>query len=412
MIKKYVRTGPKDAETRRAVLLDIIEDTLDQLQPQKLLAGRFNNLDFKAFRRVVVISIGKAATAMAEAARTHMARKPDAVFIADKGHPLPTLQGVKIAKKIIEYARTLTQQDLVVVLISGGGSAMCVAPVNGITLADKIATTRVLLRSGATIREVNIVRKHLSQVKGGNLARLLYPATVRGLVISDVVGNDLGTIASGPLSPDKSTFADAKRIIKKYKIMLPKAVKKYIEKADKKNETPKPGAPYFKKVKLSIVANHTSVANAVIKAAKKHGLRIKKLAGCITGEARDEVKKFIKKAAPGTLLVGCGETTVTCRGNGFGGRNQEFVLAGLPYLKNTQTLAAVGTDGMDGMCPELVAGALGDRMVIDSALKKKLKRADYLARNDSYTFFKKAGGHIKTGLTSTNLGDVMLLLSD
>lgn len=398
---------------RRKILKNIVDYVLAEVVPRKLFRRTTFGKDLKKFQRIAVISIGKAGRPMARAVLPLLKRKPDFILIADKGHPLPTQEGVEVTKKIISIARGLTEKDLAIVLISGGGSAMLVAPVPKITLTDKIAVTKALLRSGATINEMNVVRKHLSQVKGGNLAALFYPATVHGFVISDVVGNDLSTIASGPLTPDPSTFADALKIIKKYRVKAPLLVMRYLTRGlhDKKLETPKYGEKYFKKVTTKIIADHALVAQKTQTKAKKMGLHCLRLPHSITGEARDTARAFVKKAKKKSILIASGETTVTCKGNGHGGRNQEFVLSGLRYLKPGQTLLSIGTDGVDGICPEDVAGSFGDEKILSSAKKQKLNIEDFLKRNDSYTFFKKTGGLIKTGKTGTNLGDLSMLLN-
>jgi len=297
---------------------------------------------------------------------------------------------------------------LAIVLISGGASAMFVKPANGITLGEKIQLTKDLLKSGANINEINVVRKHISDVKGGRLAAMLFPATVMGLVISDVVGNDLSTIASGPISPDTSTFVDAINIIKKYKINAPKNIIQQLE-------TPKPNEKYneryFRKVTVKIIADHATVIKKAEFRAKELGLKTELLSGFVTGEAREVAAKIVKNAPKNRLLIGCGETTVTCRGNGSGGRNQEFALSALKHLSEGQTLLSVGTDGIDGICPEPIAGAIVDNEIISQSKEQNLAIEDYLNRNDSYNFFAKTGGHIITGSTGTNLGDLILVLS-
>lgn len=396
----------------KKILLDIAKHVLDSCTPKNLFKGVVTKRALASFERVVIISIGKAAKGMSKAILPMIARKPDSVLIAGEGHPLPTEKGVKNTQKIIKVARGLGEKDLAIVLISGGGSAMFVSPAPGISLEEKVAVTRALLKSGATINEMNVVRKHLSQVKGGLLAALLYPAIVLGFVISDVVGNDLSTIASGPLTPDKSMFADALRIIKKYRIKAPKSVLEHLTRGvnNKKMETPKPKEKYFKKVFVKILAGHKTALNKAKERVQELGLKVTIINKEITGEARDEARKFVAKGKKGRLLIACGETTVTCCGNGCGGRNQEFVLAGLKYLKPGQTLLSIGTDGVDGVCPEKVAGAIADAETLAAAKKKNLDLDKFLKNNDSYTFFKKAGGLIKTGPTGTNLGDLMLLL--
>lgn len=397
----------------RKILLDIAKNVLSCCAPKKLFDGVIPRKLLADFERVVIISIGKAAAGMAKAVIPMLGRRPDAVLMANEGHPLPTERGIKNTEKIIKIARSLGEKDLAIVLISGGGSAMLVSPAQGISLKDKTTITRQLLKSGATINEMNVVRKHLSQVKGGRLAALLYPATVLGFVISDVVGNDLSTITSGPLTPDKSTFKDAIKIFKKYKIVAPKSVQEYLQKGlvDKRLETPKPGEKYFTKVFVKILADHKTVLKKTIEKAKELGLKTAVIKKEVTGEARDEARKFIAKGKKGKLLIACGETTVTCCGNGCGGRNQEFVLAGLQYLKPGQILLSIGTDGVDGVCPEPIAGAVADGTTLKIAAKKKLKIQDFLKNNDSYNFFRHTGGLIKTGPTGTNLGDLMMLLT-
>lgn len=398
----------------RGKLLKIAKLTLQQCKPEYFFKNAINKKSLTGFERIVVISIGKASRGMAKTVLKMLPRKPDAVLFADSGHPLPTQTSVKNTQKIIKTARSLCEKDLAIVLISGGGSAMLCSPVPEITLEDKIKVTRELLKSGATIQEMNIVRKHLSQVKGGNLAAILYPATVWGFVISDVVGNDLSTIASGPISPDTSTFSDAIRILKKYNISTPKKVWGYLSRGayDKKLETPKKGEKYFKKVKIKILADHFSVLSTAAKYAKKLGLKTKIISKLITGEARHAAKIFAKMAKPKTLMIAGGETTVTCcKSPKFGGRNQEFVLSGLRYLKPNQTLISIGTDGVDGICPEPVAGAIADSTITKNAEKLNLKIDDFLKNNNSYSFFKKTKGLIKTGATGTNLGDLMMLFS-
>lgn len=410
--KELLSNVPHELHERRRLLLEIASSVITSITPQKLFKKNLFPKNLTRFNRFILISIGKAAFEMATAARALLPRKSDAVFIANKGHPLPTRQGVAITKKIIAAARNLRENDLAIVLISGGGSAMLTAPVPEISLENKIQTTQALLTCGASIQEVNLVRKHLSQVKGGRLASLLFPATVLGFVISDVPGNDLSTIASGPLSPDPSSFSDAVKIIKKYRVRLPKTVSNYLLKGVKNPalETPKPGEKYFEKVTLRILADHTTVLKKAIEKAKKFKVRAVALPKLLTGEARKVAASFIKKAQKNTLVIGSGETTVTCRGKGFGGRNQEFVLAGLPHLKKNQTLLSIGTDGVDGICPESIAGAVADVATLSVGKMKKLNISAFLQNNDSYNFFKKTKGLIKTGSTGTNLGDLTMIL--
>ncbi|MBI5413828.1 DUF4147 domain-containing protein [Candidatus Peregrinibacteria bacterium] len=397
---------------RREMLLDVANFVLENCTPQKLLQGKLSKQSLKKFNKVAVISIGKAARGMAKAVLPMLGRKPDYVLLADKGHPLPTQDGIRNTKKIIKISRRLGEKDLAIVLISGGGSAMCVAPAHGISLKDKISVTRALLKSGATINEINVVRKHLSQVKGGRLAALLYPATVLGFVISDVVGNDLSTIASGPLSPDKSTFRDVLKILEIYEIRIPRSVSKYLECGlkDENLETPKPREKYFGKVKVQIIADHKTILEKALMKAKEMKLKTFTIDREITGEAREVARNFVSRARKNALLIGAGETTVTCKGHGCGGRNQEFVLSGLKYTDDTQVLLSIGTDGVDGVGPEPIAGAIGDIVNFKNAQVANLNIDTHLKNNDSYSFFKKTGGLIRTGPTGTNLGDLMMIL--
>ncbi len=395
------------------ILLNIAYKTLEALSPEKLFKNSLPQKSLQGFEKILIIGIGKAAKGMVKGITPYLGSAPYKVLLADQGHPLPTQQGLKKTQKNITSAKELGEKDLAIVLLSGGGSAMLTAPVLGVSLNDKISLTKNLLRSGATIQEMNVIRKHLSQVKGGNLAALLYPATVWGFVISDVVGNDLSTIASGPLSPDPSTFKNALSILKKYRIQPPISIKKHLE-AGLKNpllETPKAHDRYFKKVTLKILADHQTAAQTASNIAKKMNLSVRTLKHPITGEARKVAKKLILQSTKGTLLIASGETTVTCRGNGQGGRNQELVLSALQYLKPNQIVLAMGTDGVDGICPQKIAGAIADKETLQKAKKQHLSIKKFLDNNDSYHFFKKTGGHIKTGPTGTNLGDLVLLLT-
>lgn len=408
---KLLKNITADIKEQRSLVLDIANFVLEHCKPAYFLKNKIEKEMVRHFERIAVIGIGKAARGMVDAILSQLPRKPDFVCLADGGHPLPTKRGVKNTQKIIEVAQKLGASDLAIVLISGGGSAMFVKPAAGITLNDKISVTRLLLKAGAPIYDLSIVRRQLSEVKDGGLARLLYPATVWGLIMSDVAGNDPGTIAGGPLSPHKTNAKDALRIINKYiPYQVPPRVLQFLQRAtdtqastfDKK---------YFEKINLEIVADHYSVLKIAHNKAKKLGLRVAVQKKLLDGETRDVARNFIKKAQKNTLLIAAGETTVTCRGKGHGGRNQEFVLSALRFLKPHQTILAIGTDGVDGMCPEKICGAIGDQAIIEKAALKKLSIKHLLDNNDSYTFFKKTGGHIKTGSTGTNLGDLMLLLS-
>ncbi|MBP9717844.1 DUF4147 domain-containing protein [Candidatus Gracilibacteria bacterium] len=399
----------------RKIVNDIIEHVLEATSPHALLRSYIKKLRVEKYEKIAVISIGKAARTMGDACISLLPRKPDYELYADEGHPLPTIEGVKKTKRIIDVAKKLTEKDLAIVLVSGGGSAMFVQPAQGISLKDKIATTKALLMCGATINEINTVRKHLSQVKGGRLAALLSPATIQAFVISDVVGNDLSTIASGPLVADKSTFKDAVEIIKKYHAKIPKKVLHYLEENSGRleNESIKPGTAALKKVRSIIIADHYTALKAAAEKAKKYKMNVVREKEMCTGEACITAEKIVKKyRQKNTIYLVCGETTVTCgKKHGYGGRNQEFVLSALQFIKPHQTIASFGTDGVDGMCPEEVAGAIGDAQVLTAASKQKLNLQRFLKDHDSYTFFKKTNGLLITGPTGNNLGDLMILIN-
>jgi len=395
---------------RRAFLLDLVEEVLDSVSPEKLLQPHLKSIAVEGFERFALFAVGKAARAMSEAALNLLPRKPDLIFLADEGHPLPTEAGLAKTAALMRGAESLGERDAALVLISGGGSAMLTSPAEGLTLSDLVETNTLLLASGATINEINCVRKHLSRVKGGRLAELIAPAQTTGLVISDVVGNDLSSIASGPLSPDPTTFEQALAIVERYGLKVPTAVRQYLERGHHgaEEETPKPGSDIFAKTKLTIVADHNTVVQKTLEAARRRGVSAIVQDSPISGEARQAGAQFAAAAAPGSLTVAAGETTVTCTGSGKGGRNQEFVLGGLDALPEDATLLSLGTDGIDGVCPKETAGALIDKELASTGPSP----TPYLNNNDSYHYFQKVGGLIITGPTGNNLGDLALILRD
>jgi hydroxypyruvate reductase len=309
-------------------------------------------------------------------------------------------------------------------LISGGGSALLIAPVGDISLEDKQNATKLLLACGATIHEFNTVRKHLSRAKGGRLAQMAYPATVTSLILSDVVGDDLDVIASGPTVPDSSTFDDAEQILKGYGVwdQLASTVRSHLAKgsADQIEDTPKSDNAAFQKCSQVLVGTNLQALKAASKTAEILGYRPLILSSKVEGEAR-EVAKFYTAIArevlsseyplkpPACVLAG-GETTVTLKGEGRGGRNQEFALAAalaIAGLDNVVVLSG-GTDGTDG--PTDAAGAIADGTTVARALEKDLVPKDFLRRNDSYSFFQKLEDLLMTGPTRTNVMDVYMLL--
>jgi glycerate-2-kinase len=294
-------------------------------------------------------------------------------------------------------------------------------PIDGLTLKDKQELTGQLLKCGADIKEINIVRKHLSAIKGGNLAKAAYPATVLSLIISDVVGDPLGSIASGPTSPDESTFKDAAEILKKYHLWetAPKAVKKAIEegKNDRVAETPKPSDPAFEKVYNVIVGSNQSALDTVKAFFESHGIKTQLIAEPLEGEAKAvaamlaEKIRTTKKTQPKPVcIVAGGETTVTVKGKGLGGRNQELALAMTLQLKGEVgfVFVALSTDGVDG--PTDAAGAIIYSSTLRRAEKLRRKPEEFLQDNDSYHFFSALGDLVLTGRTGTNVNDLAIML--
>jgi hydroxypyruvate reductase len=392
-----------------------------------------------SFRRVFVIGAGKAGAAMAQAVERLLGNRIAAGWINVKyghlaklrrielhecGHPVPDEAGVRGAGRIAAIAEQAGEDDLIVCLISGGASALMPAPAPPITLEEKQAVTRLLLASGANIHEVNAVRKHISRLKGGQLARLASPATVLSLMLSDVIGDDLDVIGSGPTAPDASTFQAARAVLEKYGLLdkAPQSVRERIERgvAGEIPETPKHSEKLFLRVQNLVVGSNALAVAAAAAEARRLGLRPLVLSTRIEGETRDvarmhaaiarEVIASGRPARPPLCLVSGGETTVTLRGGGLGGRNQEFVLAAAIDLAGLERVAVLsaGTDGTDG--PTDAAGAIATGRTVWRAQAAGLDPARFLADNDSYHFFEALGDLLKTGPTNTNVMDVRLIL--
>ncbi len=399
-----------------------------------LIAGR-RKYKLDRYRNIYVIGGGKAGAAMAAAIEKLLGRritggvlnvkyghvkKLRRVELVECSHPVPDENGVAGARRIAEIAASAGSGDLVIVLISGGASALMPAPVEGITLAEKQAATRVLLECGAHIGEINCIRKHISTIKGGQLARLAAPADVLALMLSDVIGDDLSVIGSGPTTPDPSTYAQAKGILDKYGAWerTPATVRARLESGIRGEiaETPK----QLDNVHNLIVGSNQLAVDACVQKARELGLRPLVLSTTIEGETRDvarmhaaiarEIVNTGRPVKPPCCVISGGETTVTIRGTGLGGRNQEFALAAAIDLAGTPNVVVMsgGTDGTDG--PTDAAGAIADGQTIERASKLGLSAAEFLARNDSYHFFEAVGGLVKTGPTNTNVMDVRLML--
>ncbi|MCR4406895.1 MAG: glycerate kinase [Anaerolineae bacterium] len=347
------------------------------------------------------------------------------IQIVEAGHPVPDEAGRQGAEHIAQMLTGLTERDLVLVLISGGGSALLTLPSPGISLSDVQTLTGILLRCGATINEINAVRKHISQIKGGQLARLAHPATVVALILSDVVGNPLDVIASGPTVPDPTTFAEAWAVLERYGITdeVPDSITSRLRAglAGQVPETPKPGDLVFTRVQNVIVGSNEIAAQAVVDEAREQGFSALLLSTFIEGEAREVARVFAGIAKgmaehgwplkPPACLVAGGETTVTIRGRGKGGRNQELALAAALAIHGWQNVAVVGlaTDGTDG--PTDAAGAIAWGDTVTRARELGLDAAAYLANNDAYHFFQALGDLIITGPTNTNVNDLIFVFA-
>lgn len=345
------------------------------------------------------------------------------VRVMEAGHPLPDAAGVAAAEAVLALAHRAGEADLVFVLLSGGGSALLTAPAAGVTLADKLAVTRLLLSAGAPIGELNTVRKHLSRIKGGYLARAAAPARSITLVLSDVLGNPLDVIASGPTVPDPTTFADALAALRARQVYeaVPAPATAHLEAgaAGRVPETPKPGDPLFARTRTVIIGDLHQAVTAAAARARAEGFTTVVLSERVEGEAR-EAGALLARRAKGAragrygplpiCLVQGGETTVTVRGEGKGGRNQEIALAAALEVAGTPDILilSAGTDGTDG--PTDAAGAVADGTTISRAAAAGLDARDHLARNDAYPFFEKLGDLLITGPTRTNVNDLMLAL--
>jgi glycerate 2-kinase len=397
--------------------------------------------DLTSTGRVIVVGAGKGSARMAAALEEILGGRITAGAVTTKygyverlrriklieaSHPLPDAAGLDGAQRIATLVQAAGANDLVFVLISGGGSALLPMPAEGMTLKEKIVTTELLLRSGATITEVNTVRKHLSAVKGGRLARLAAPATVVTLILSDVLGNPLDAIASGPTVPDPTTFADALTIVDRFGLRetLPASVQGHLERGatGQISDTPKPGDPMFDHVQTVIVGDITLAAEAAVERAEALGYHVRLSGTIIQGEAREVGARFgtmVREARasdgapnaqptlPLCLMMG-GETTVTVRGRGKGGRNQELVLGAARSIAGFARIlvASFGTDGTDG--PTDAAGAVADGTTLARAQALGLDPDAALASNDAFPFFQALGDLIICGPTNTNVNDLWL----
>lgn len=415
--------------------LSIFRAALTAADPAAAVTRHLQRLDFSRFENVYVVGAGKAGASMAAAAERVIGRRITAGFINVKeaprtrlrrielhesGHPVPDSRGAEGAQRIAQIAESAARRDLVVCLISGGASALMPLPAPPITLEENQATTRLLLASGADIHEINTLRKHISAIKGGQLARLAAPARVEALLLSDVIGDDPSAIGSGPAAPDATTFANALGVLDRYGIRerVPASVRARLEQgaAGELPETPKPADPIFARVYNRIIGSNRLALYAAERRARELGFRTLLLSSEVQGEAREVARVHAAIARgiartgrpirPPACVITGGETTVTLKGEGKGGRNQEFALAAALDIAgepNTVIFSA-GTDGTDG--PTDAAGALVDGFTI----RRDPDARAYLDRSDSYRYFDRLGDLVKTGSTHTNVMDVQLIL--
>jgi len=450
--KQLIENGVDEASKRlREDACKILESALEAVDPEQAIYNslrldgdlfyiRDHPIDLSSINRIVVVGGGKASGLMAKAVEkilgdriesglinvlegTEKSLYLERIRLNAASHPAPSSSGVEGVKWMLELTKGLGEDDLVIALISGGGSALMPYPAEGVGLDELQLVTDRLLKAGATINELNAVRKHLSAFKGGQFARHCNPALVISLILSDVIGDPLDTIASGPTAPDFSRFSDAVRVLEKYGLWrdAPLNVKNHIKAGINGiiPETPKDGDPIFQRVLNVIIANNVSAAEAAKRKADELGYESMILSTYIEGEASQvgrviggvakEIVKYDRPVSkPAAVILG-GETTVSVKGGGLGGRNQELALAASLMLDGLGCLvAAFGTDGIDG--PTDAAGAMVDGYTCRRSDALGLDAYSSLAENDSYNYFKKLGALIITGPTGTNVNDLALIL--
>lgn len=429
----------------------IIESAINSVKPDLLIRRKMKiedqNLqvdDFEeklnSFENIYVVGAGKASAEMGRAVESLLKEKLTGGVISVKyghgkpcrkiqvleaGHPVLDQGGLSATEKILGIAEKAGEKDLVICLISGGGSALLESLPENILLKDLQDVFELLLKSGANIEEINAVRKHLSRVKGGQLARAISPATCVSLILSDVIGDPLDAIASGPTAADSTTFYDAWEVMRKYRLKnkISKSVHKYLENGTNGTtpETLKPGDPIFKNVHNIIIGNNLEALKSASDNAAKMGYNTMILSSRIQGEAKEVAKvltAIVKEiqinnfpvSRPACVLMG-GETTVTIKGEGEGGRNQELVLAAFIEMKQVEwpyIIVSLGTDGTDG--PTDAAGGMVHPSMWKTVMKKNINPQKFLENNDSYNFLKNTNGLIKTGPTGTNVMDIVFAL--
>jgi hydroxypyruvate reductase len=424
-------------QAARAFLESLFRSAVAAAYPAAVLPASLP--DPPARGRLVILAAGKAAGAMTGVAEQHYrsllprqriaglavtrhgyGRPTQIIPVIEAGHPVPDAAGISTTKRVLALADAVDADDLVLVLLSGGASANWIAPVDGLTLAEKQAVTRALLKSGAAIGEMNTLRKHLSRIKGGRLAGRAFPAEVATLAISDVPGDDPAVIGSGPTVPDPTTLADARAIVTRYRLDLPERVMRALN--DPANETPKPGDKIFERSSYRIVARPADSLRAAAERAGAAGYETIVLGGRLQGEAREVAAEHAKLARAVSsegrraVVLSGGELTVTLRGKGHGGPNQEYALALAIHLDGAGGIAALaadtdGTDGGGGRADD-PAGAFVDATTLARARSAGLDPAAFLADNDSTGFFNAIGDLLTTGPTFTNVTDFRAIVVD
>lgn len=418
----------------RELLLGSFQSALDAADPLKRVPP---HLPAPPKGRTLVVGAGKGAAAMALAVEQNWPadRELDGlvvtryqhglltnrIAVVEAGHPVPDEAGEKAAQEILRRTKALTRDDLLLVLLSGGGSSLLSFPAEGLTMSDLRATTHDLLRSGAPIQDMNTVRKHLSSIHGGRLAAASR-APVLALIVSDVTGDDPTHIASGPCAPDPTTCEDALEVLERYGVIAPPAVLQHLKRgvAGEIAETPKPGDPLFKRVENRVIACAQDSLQSAAEFLRKHGVHAAILGDSVTGEAREvgkvygalarQVRSRAEPWQPPVALISGGECTVTVRGDGRGGRCAEFLLSLAIDLEGAPGIHALAcdTDGIDGS--EDNAGAILRPDALKRAAAKKLRPSALLAKNDAYTFFSAIDALVVTGPTRTNVNDYRVIL--
>ena len=432
-----------ESNSRRDQITELFHAALHAADPYEAVRHHTGKIlsvyEEEGFQRLVVIGLGKAASPMLKATMDDLGERvkegiiitkyghadqtyeSDIIRVYEAGHPLPDENGVRGTEEVINLLKEADRNTLVLCLISGGGSALLVSPYGGITLQEKQKATELLLKAGADIFELNAVRKHISEVKGGRLAEIAYPAWVISLILSDVIGDRLDVIASGPTAPDKTSYRDALRIIERYRLRdaMPWSIMDTLAGGIRGlvPETPKESSPVFQRVENIIVGSNKKAIAAARERAVTLGFETSVVSTEIQGEARFIGKWLAKKAMElkasrlsddKICLISGGETTVTVKGNGKGGRNMELALSFAMEIEGTSgiTFLSAGTDGTDG--PTDAAGAVVDGETVPKARSLGMSPEEYLENNDSYHFFEKAGGLFITGPTGTNVMDIQI----